>query len=1111
MNKRKTNMETKAIFVLGIVLFALILSVAAVSASWVREPSWDAPGAGGSVSAPALADLDGDGDYDLLMGEYVSAKNYIYAYENTGDVNTPAWTRKSGWDPTIVESNQYYAYPAVGDLDGDGDYDLLIRGYYGYCSVYENTGGVSSPVWTRNTSWDPPDIPTKYDKGTAYFADMDNDGDLDLLIGQAKDGGNILAYENNGTATSPAWTRNTAWEPPAVGDQQNPCPALADLDEDGDYDLLIGIDYASRAYENTGSASSPVWTRKTEWDAPAPCYVPALALAFADLDGDGDSDLMIVGYGYKNAKPDLTVTGISHGNVFASESNTISATVENIGSADVGAFIVSLSADGTVVDTATVSALVGGASEDVSFSWTPSQPGSYTLNVFADCDLEVGESDETNNNMSKSVNVAQPGNVLHFVPDNSSAGYCESVDVELIADVNATNPIIATSVNVTFDPSCIDITGWAGNSSIWTGGTTSTIAWSIPQGFIKITTARMGGVSGSLNLGTFTLHCNCTEYCKTDLNFTAPAEYTTAVGMETIIPAFDGGTFTCTVPVEEPDLNVTEKYEEWVDLTEKTYSITYTVENNGSAEAGASNTTITIDGVNVLEDSVPGLATGANYTNTVGPFTMSGNSDTIKVCADSDNVVAESDEANNCMENVFVYPGMPDLNVTEKFETLDDGNFTVTYTVKNIGGAEAGASNTTIFIDGTPVMEDPAPTLTAGANYTNTVGPFDCPCNTSVTVTVCADNEDVVAESDETNNCMENELECPGIPDLVVEKSVTFDEDGNFIVSYTVTNQGCGPAGESTTCKFVNGERMESQPCPALGSGENYNGTFEPEPCPCGETLNVTVCADNENVVAESDETNNCEVNVVECPGIPDLVVEKSVTFDEDGNFIVSYTVTNQGCGPAGESTTCKFVNGERMESQPCPALGSGENYNGTFEPEPCPCGETLNVTVCADNDDVIAESDETNNCEVNVVECPVSVIPVDVDVKPGSCPNPLNLKSKGVLPVAVLGTAEFDVTTIDPGTIQLNRNCEGCVGVAPIRWSYEDVATPFTGELCDCHDLNGDGYIDLTLKFDTQELVSSLQLDNVAGETIPLALTGNLKAENGGTPIEGKDCIRVK
>ena len=139
----------------------------------------------------------------------------------------------------------------------------------------------------------------------------------------------------------------------------------------------------------------------------------------------------------------------------------------------------------------------------------------------------------------------------------------------------------------------------------------------------------------------------------------------------------------------------------------------------------------------------------------------------------------------------------------------------------------------------------------------------------------------------------------------------------------------------------------------------------------------------------------------------------------------------------------------------------------------------------------------------------PPRLIPVYVDIKPGSCPNPLNKGSKGVLPVAVLGTEDFDVTAIDPETILLSReDVEG--GVAPIRWSYEDIATPFTGELCDCHELEGDGILDLTLKFSTQTLVDKLDLCPFDGQTIPLTITGNLKEEEGGTPIEGEDCIWV-
>jgi hypothetical protein len=49
-----------------------------------------------------------------------------------------------------------------------------------------------------------------------------------------------------------------------------------------------------------------------------------------------------------------------------------------------------------------------------------------------------------------------------------------------------------------------------------------------------------------------------------------------------------------------------------------------------------------------------------------------------------------------------------------------------------------------------------------------------------------------------------------------------------------------------------------------------------------------------------------------------------------------------------------------------------------------------------------------------------------------------------------------------------------------------------------------------LTLKFETQELIEQLELNEVAGETISLSLSGNLKEEEGGNPVAGEDCIWV-
>ena len=129
------------------------------------------------------------------------------------------------------------------------------------------------------------------------------------------------------------------------------------------------------------------------------------------------------------------------------------------------------------------------------------------------------------------------------------------------------------------------------------------------------------------------------------------------------------------------------------------------------------------------------------------------------------------------------------------------------------------------------------------------------------------------------------------------------------------------------------------------------------------------------------------------------------------------------------------------------------------------------------------------------------SVLKVSVDIKPTSCPNPLNVKSKGVLPVAILGTQDFDVSLIDTASIQLN-------GIRAIRSSFEDVATPMLGVSdCDCTEDGPDGFIDLTLKFKTQEIVEALgEVEH--GDVITLELTGVLFGE---IPIEGADCILIR
>ena len=130
--------------------------------------------------------------------------------------------------------------------------------------------------------------------------------------------------------------------------------------------------------------------------------------------------------------------------------------------------------------------------------------------------------------------------------------------------------------------------------------------------------------------------------------------------------------------------------------------------------------------------------------------------------------------------------------------------------------------------------------------------------------------------------------------------------------------------------------------------------------------------------------------------------------------------------------------------------------------------------------------------------------IEVPIDIKPISCPNPLNVKSSGVLPVAILGTEDVNVTEIDVATILLE-------GVSPIRSALEDVATPVTDvNDCNCTTDGPDGFLDLTLKFNIQEIVTTFGEVN-HGDELTLTLEGALLEEFCGTLIYGADCVTIR
>jgi hypothetical protein len=250
-----------------------------VDASWQQKDTWNPPTVSQQYAAVALGDLDADGDLDVLVGQVDGS---IVGINNTGSPFVPAWTFHDAWNQTIGTD---YAVPALADIDGDGDLDLFIGDMDGITYAWENVGTRHSHSWSANSSWDVPDIGSG---ASPEFGDLDGDGDLDALVGS--DWGETYGINNTGTSTSPVWTVTPAWDglyTNAVSD-----PAIGDLDGDGDLDHLIGrMQGTCYGGENIGDASSPSWTTKTAWDVPD--VGQTASPVFGDLDADGDLDVLV--------------------------------------------------------------------------------------------------------------------------------------------------------------------------------------------------------------------------------------------------------------------------------------------------------------------------------------------------------------------------------------------------------------------------------------------------------------------------------------------------------------------------------------------------------------------------------------------------------------------------------------------------------------------------------------------------------------------------------------------------------------------------------------------------------------------------------------------------
>ncbi len=254
----------------------------------------------GTRATVALADLDADGDLDLVVGNETNVATLEQAtlayFVNEGTSTAPAFRlADADWLGLRYDFGGYA--PAFADLDADGDLDLLVGGFNGRLAFLRNTGTPQSPQFALESDRFESIDAGQY--GRVAAGDLDGDGRLDLMTGASN--GRVGVYRNvgtpqlpvfvtepNGTATAAdlAWAASVGL-PDDVGEDS--APAIADVDGDGRLDVLVGSAVgAVRVFVNEGSATAPQFVERDAVVAGRRRTTPAAA----DLDGDGLADLL---------------------------------------------------------------------------------------------------------------------------------------------------------------------------------------------------------------------------------------------------------------------------------------------------------------------------------------------------------------------------------------------------------------------------------------------------------------------------------------------------------------------------------------------------------------------------------------------------------------------------------------------------------------------------------------------------------------------------------------------------------------------------------------------------------------------------------------------------
>jgi len=630
--------------------------------------------------------------------------------------------------------------------------------------------------------------------------------------------------------------------------------------------------------------------------------------------------------------PDLIIQDItwSPENPSVTDSVTFTVTLKNQGSGRAENSRLALYIAGVYTGHQSVQEIDPGVEVTKTFEWI-AEPGAYAVKAVADLDDDNSESDETNNNKAVTFITMIPDLVVKeitWLPEE---------------------PPIGTMVTYTVT---VENQGSGGAADFRIAYYFDGLLLSSKQvGFLE---------AGATDNETFTA---LTEMSSHDVRVVADFTNNALESDET------NNEKTVTFFPITPDLAIRDI--SWFPANPSvgdTLTFTAMIENRGNDIAAYSIIAYHVDGSSKGYHDVQMIEVGATTVDTFA-WTVEAGTHTIQMVVDANGTIVESDETNNAKTITFPPPDLAIQNIAwSPGNPSENEEVTLTVTVKNQGHGRANQSSITCYIDDTLIGKQGVPEIEVGITGTKTftwyaqLGSHE--------VKVIADEANDIVEIDETNNEKTSTL-LTLTSDLAIEDIAWSPEEPseNEEVTLTVTikNQGSGKAKPSRIACYIDDSLMEEQEVPEIGAGATATKTFTWS-AQLG-SHEVKIIADEANDIVEIDETNNEKTSTL-LTLTSDLIIEDIAWSpgnpSENEEVTLTVTIKNQGSGKAKPSRIACYIDDSLIGEQGVPEIGAGATATKTFT-----WSAQLGlhyIKAVADNGQTLAESDESNNVERQIL-----------------------------------------------------------------------------------------------------------------------------------------------